>query len=279
MKKIQIATEQGDFTAQVIGSRGQWVVCWPTQLSDLESIADFALMLSREYRVVICEPPGVGMNVSLPYSNLVNDMVYYAHRVLNHLGIEQCHWVGQSAGGVVGAALHSATPGRIQSLTLVATPMLSQGRLKVHLAATTSLLAGSKLGRRLLAARIVKDVGFRDEKEKRLLAGYFTGLLDRIDPKTIAALRPIDGASVRRVFERLRQSPPPMLVLGGEFDRVILLRDQRTVAEITQARFVQVPSGHMTLLVEPDVCAHAFFRFMQQLQHPSSSPVPLSAAA
>jgi 3-oxoadipate enol-lactonase len=279
LKKIHIATDQGDYTAHVIGTHGEWVVCWPSQLSDLESVADFALMLARDYRVVVCEPPAVGTNTHLPYSNAINDMVFYAHRVLTHLGIDQCHWVGQSAGGVVGAALHSAAPGRIQSLTLIGTPMLSQGRLKVHLAATTALLAGSKLGRRLLAARIVKDLGYRDEKEKKLISRYFSRLLEQLDPKTIAALRPIDGASVRRVFERLRQNPPPMLVLGGEADPIVLLRDQRTVAEITQARFVKVPSGHMTLLVEPDVCAHAFFRFMQHLQHPSSRPSPLSAAA
>jgi pimeloyl-ACP methyl ester carboxylesterase len=245
----------------------------------MDCMADFVLMLSMHYRVLVCEPPAVGSNVHLPYTNEVNDMVHYAHRTLNHLGIEQCHWVGQSAGGVVGAALHSASPGRIQSLTLISTPMISQGRLKAHLSAATGLLSGSKLGRRLLTARIVNDMGFRDEREKKLLSRYFSQVLESTPPKTISSLRPINGASVRRVFERLRQNPPPTLVLAGEHDRVVLLRDQRTVAELTQARLVHVQAGHMTQLVEPDVCAHAFFRFIQQLNHPGSRPAPLSQAA
>jgi pimeloyl-ACP methyl ester carboxylesterase len=267
LNKTQIVTEQGIFTAQVIGSRGDWVVCWPSQFNDCDALADFALMLSRDYRVVLCDPPSMGVNAHLPYTNQVNELVHYGHLVLKRMGIERCHWVGHGAGGVIGAALHSALPGCMQSLTLVATPMLSQGRLKVHLAASTSLLAGSRLGRRLISARTVNDLGYANSHEKELLGRYISGILERTSPKVIASLRPLDGGSVRRVFERLRVAPPPTLIFCGEKDNIVLPRDQRTVAEILQAQFVSLRCGHVCLMVEPEACAHAFLRFMQRLGH------------
>lgn len=266
-------------TAHTLGEQGDWVAIWTAQLATLESVADFALMLARKHRVLVFEGPAVGYNAHLPYTNEVNELVYYAHRVITHLGIERLHWVGHSAGGVVGAALACAAPQVFDSLTLISTPLISQGRLKAHLSFAKNLLAGSKLGRRLIVSRLVKDVGFRDESEQQRVSSYFRQLLEEVPTSTISSLHPISGASVRRVFERLRSQTLPMLVIAGEYDPVVLLRDQRTVAELTQARFVQVQSGHMTLLMQPDVCAHAFERFMEYLNHPGSRPAPLSRAA
>lgn len=277
MNKIQVPTDEGIFTAHLLGVRGDWVVCWPSQLTDYESVIDFANVLSLQYRVVICDPPAMGANQSIHYTRTLNELVYFAHRVLTKLGIEHCHWVGHSAGGVVGAALHVALPGRIQSITLASCPMLSQSRLKMHAAATTNLLSNSRIGRRILVARASQELGYQDELEKQLIVKYLSKVFEQIHPKTIANMRPLDGAVVRRTFDRLRANQPPLLVICGQHDGIVLPRDQRTVAEITQSQIAYFECGHMTLLVEPEKCAHAFMRFMQHLQHPSSRPAPISA--
>ena len=262
METIHIATERGNFAAQRLGTQGDWIVCWPAQLNDFHAVRDFARSLARDFRVVVCDPPGVGLNQSLPYTNAINDLVYYAHQVMAKLGISRCHWVGQSGGGVVGAALYGASPERIQTLTLASTPMLSQGRFSLSVAATTLLLSGSRLGRYLLASQGAKEISSTQEPERTIVTTYLRKVFERIDPKTFTKMRPLDGSSVRRTFERLRANPPPMLILCGLNDRVVFPRDQRTVAEITQAQFVQLRCGHMTLLVEPEACAHAFRRFV-----------------
>lgn len=265
MNKISITTDRGNFTAQLLGSRGDWVVCWPAQFSDSESLQDFARLLSQKFRVVLCDPPSVGLNQHLPYSAALPDSVYFAHRMIMKLGITKCHWVGQSAGGVIGAALYIASPELFLSLSLASAPMLSQGRFKLHVAATTALLSGSRLGRHVLASRGVNEMGYADASEKALLVAYMRKALERTSPQTIAHMRPLDGASVRRVFDKMRSQPPPLLILCGRHDRIVLQRDQRTVAEITQGQFVDLNCGHLPLLVAPENCAHAFQRFVNNL--------------
>ena len=265
LKNISITTERGNFTAQLLGAQGDWVVCWPAQLNDAESFKDFARLLSRDFRVVLCDPPAMGVNQNLPYSNAIPDLVYYAHRVLVKLGIKKCHWVGHSAGGVVGAALYAVSPERFLSLSLASAPMLSQGRFKLHVAATTPILSASRLGRQVLASRGAQEMGYADPAEKALLTGYLRKVLDRTSPQTINSMRPLDGASVRRVFDKMRDKPPPLLILCGRHDRIVLQRDQRTVAEITQSQYVDLNCGHMPLLVDSENCAHAFQRFVKAL--------------
>ncbi|MFM7330364.1 MAG: alpha/beta fold hydrolase [Brachymonas sp.] len=253
------------------------MACWPAQLTDHECMLDFAKLLARDHRVVMFDPPAVGANQGLPYSDDLKRMVYFAQAALTHLGIEHCHWVGLSAGGVVGAALRVASPARILSLTLAGTPMISQGRFKLTAAASKNMLAGSRWGRRVLVSRGVAQVGYRNEQEKYLVGKYLRNLFERTPPPTIRAMHPLDGAVVRHVFDQLRASPPPMLVLCGKYDPVVLPRDQRTVAEITQAQFVELRCGHMNLLVEPEKSAHAFQRFVQaRLEH---QPHPEALAA
>lgn len=277
LKKLQITTDQGIFTAQVLGLHGDWVVCWPSRLSDSEALSEFAHLLAQDHRVVLCDPPAIGLNANLPYTTSIHELVHYGVHVLKRAGIEQCHWVGLGAGGVMGAALYSAMPGSIRSLTLASAPLLSQDRLKMHQTVSTTLLAGSSLGRRLLASRAVNAIGFASEQERLLLTTYINKVLERTSAKTLAALRPLDGASVRRVFERLRQEPPPILVISGEHDRVVLLRDQRTVAEVMRGQFVSLPCGGLSLLVEPKACAQAFRRFVSQLDQRPSAPQGLAA--
>lgn len=267
MKKISISTDRGTMTAHLLGERGDWVVCWPGQLHDTESLIDFARLLARDFRVVICDAPAIASNRNLPYSCSVPNLLYYAQRLLLKLGIERCHWVGQSAGGVVGAALHGLLPEQLLSLTLASAPMLGQGRFRLPITASTALLSRSRLGRAILASRGIKEMGFADRQEKSTVLRYLRDVMERTSPQTIANMRPLDGVSVRLVFDKLRSAPPPMLVLCGRYDQIVLHRDQRTVAEITQSQFVELKCGHLPLMVEPEKCAHAFRRFVQALPH------------
>jgi pimeloyl-ACP methyl ester carboxylesterase len=266
LKTANVPTSRGNFSVQLLGAAGDWVVCWPAQLNDFESMLAFAQELAKQYRVVLCDPPAVGLNQHLPYTPELPDMVFFARRVLDELGIEQCHWVGQSAGGVVGAALGIALPMRLLSLTLVATPMLSQGRFKLHVAGSTFLLASSRLGRGLLASRAAADMGFASNDEKRLVRQYLRLALERTQPQAIRRMRPLDGADVRRVFDHLRTTSTPLLILCGKHDRIVLPRDQRTVAETTRAQFESLDTGHMSLLAAPQASALAFWRFTQSLK-------------
>jgi 3-oxoadipate enol-lactonase len=277
LEKISITTDRGLFTAQLMGVRGDWVICWPAQLNDSDSMRDFARILSRNYRVVMCDPPAVGLNRNIAYTQSIPHMVYFAQCVLKHLDIARCHWVGHSAGGVVGMALYNAMPNCVQSLTLASTPMLSQGRFTLHIAVTKALLTGIRLGRRILASCGVEQMGYGSPQEKKQVIAYLRKALEQCDPKTISSMRPLEGSVVRAEFDKLRHRTPPLLILCGRHDSIVLPRDQRTVAEITQSPFALLPCGHMSLLIEPEQSAHAFARFMQTLEQDRLSLLALAA--
>lgn len=271
LKTVAIPTAQGRFAVHLLGSQGDWIVCWPTRVCDHTNMLDFASVLQHEYRILMIDPPGNGHNRALNYRPAVSDQAFFALQAMDFLGIEQCHWVGHSAGGVVGTVLHLTSPGRVKTLTLGSTPMLRQGRFNLAAAAASPILARSRFGRRILATRAMDELGFRNEEERRLVIRHMSQSLDKASPSVVSAVRPLDGDMVRRMFEQLRAKHPPMLVIAGQHDHVVLARDQQTVAQLTQARFAQLPCGHMTFLVEPENCALAFQRFIQVLTWPDST--------
>jgi pimeloyl-ACP methyl ester carboxylesterase len=279
MKTVSIPTDQGSFHAHLLGDAGSWVICWPAQPNDYKSMLEFAKLISHQHRVVICEPMAIGANHQLPYSNKIAHSALYAKHVFVYLGIEACHWVGQSAGGAVGAAICAAAPARILSLTLASAPMLRQGRFLMAATFSTAVLSSSRWGRALLLKRSIKLLGYAGQAQKLQLLQYLQTMFDATPPKTIRKMRPLDGESVRALFDKLRAKPPRTLVICGQFDGVVLPRDQRTVAETLRAKYLELPCGHLSILALPQECADAFLSFAAQHSAAlrDSQRVPLNA--
>jgi pimeloyl-ACP methyl ester carboxylesterase len=278
LNTVSIRTDQGNFNVRILGAQGSWLICWPSQLNDHTSLLDFAGLLSLHHRVVLIDPPAMGSNRHLPYSPHIADYMPFAMSVFRGLGITSCHWVGHGAGGVVGAALAVAKPERIISLTLASTPMINPGRFKRSAVALIELLSGFGMGRRLLIRCGMEQLGYADKQERAWIKRRLNDMLERTDPQTISSMRPLDGPSVRRIFDKLSLQPPPMLILCGKHDRSVLPRDQRTVAEITRAIFVELPCGHATLLAEQETCAHAVERLTRMQDKASAQANRLMAA-
>ncbi len=265
MKKVLISTSFGSFHAQLLGTQGDWVICWPAQALDGESLMRFAQILAQTHRVVLVDPPAVGLNQHLPYTAQLDELVAYAHSLLMSLGIQRCHWVGHSSGGPLGAALHAAMPNCLQSLSLASSPMLKQSHVKQHKTILRALFAGFEQGRRFLAKRFAREVGASNGVERAQVAEHFLRSMNSIAPHNIRKLRPLDGHAVRQAFDEVRKKTVPILVLSGAHDGVVWPRDQRTVAEITQGTYVELNCGHLTLQMRAEECASAFLSFTQKL--------------
>jgi pimeloyl-ACP methyl ester carboxylesterase len=225
---------------------------------------EFAQILALDFRVLLCDIPAFGANRSLPYTHDIDRHVYFARHLLAALKIDRCHWVGHAGGGVIGVALHNVMPDCLLSLTLASTPLLSQSRISLQSTAARTFLGSSRLARRLFTSRIVQEMGYASAAEKSQLIAYYRQAFEQAQPDILSKLRALDGVSLRRSFDQMRTHPPRLLVLTGKHDHVVLPRDQRTVAEITQSPIVSLDCGHMTLLVEPETCAHAFMRFVKR---------------
>jgi pimeloyl-ACP methyl ester carboxylesterase len=267
IRQVSVQTETGSspFNAHLLGEQGAWVVCWPGQINDHISMLAFAEQLAKKHRVVIVDPPAAGSNRHLPYSAHIEDHLPLALALLRSLRIERCHWVGQAGGGVMGAAVAVASPTRLITLTLVSTPMLSQGRFSMSEAAIKTFLSSFRFGRRFLVKRSVEQLGYGSPKEKKIITDYFLGVFERTASSTINDMRPLPSASVRSIFDKLCSNHPPLMILCGKHDRAVLPRNQRTVAELTQSSFVEINSGHLALMAKPERCVQAFVQFTQRL--------------
>lgn len=106
---------------RVVGERGPRVLLamgfgmrgdvWQPQLAGLR----------RDHQLCHFDNRGVGESESPPRPWTVADMAEDARRVLDAVGWDRAHLVGVSMGGMVAQELALAHPGRIRSLTLIAT--------------------------------------------------------------------------------------------------------------------------------------------------------------
>jgi len=105
--------DQGQGPVVVLGSSYLWDhSMWAPQIE----------VLSRDYRVIALDLWGHGQSGRLPEGmTSLDDLARQALTLMDHLGIERFNLVGLSVGGMWGARLALAAPGRVQTLVLMDT--------------------------------------------------------------------------------------------------------------------------------------------------------------
>ncbi len=231
--------------------------CWQNWL---ETIPD----LARDHRVVAIDLPGFGFSempaepISIPgYSRLVVAL-------LDELGIDAATLVGNSMGGFVACDTAIRFPARVQRLVLVAAAGLSMQHILNErnrgLRARVENLLFFGLGR--LAAR--SDVVVRNPHLRRALLLLAVAHPERLSGPLV--LEQVNGAGkpgfdaaldamVRYpIRDRLGEIRAPALIVWGELDRLVPLRDATEFEWlIADARaVVYEDTGHMVMLERPE---------------------------
>jgi aminoacrylate hydrolase len=76
--------------------------------------------LGAHHRVIVYDQRGTGANASeLPNNCSIAHMADDVVTVLNHAGVESCHFAGHALGGLIGLELARRDPSRVASLVLV----------------------------------------------------------------------------------------------------------------------------------------------------------------
>jgi pimeloyl-ACP methyl ester carboxylesterase len=136
-------------------------------------------VLSRRYRVLRPDIRGCGSSgdPGADYIFTVDDMVSDLIAVLDDLGIDRIHHIGESTGGVVGAVAAARHPDRFCSLALVSTPIApAEGNLVVKSpgGAATAQEAFTKLGLKewWLQSRALTGDLFGDERDEMVATDF-----------------------------------------------------------------------------------------------------------
>jgi pimeloyl-ACP methyl ester carboxylesterase len=251
--RSEIGPQIGQPVVFVHGLSGSWPN-WLEQLS----------VLAKDHRVLTLDLPGFGHSpmpageISIPgYARLLD-------RVLAQRGIDAAAVVGNSMGGFIAAELAIAFPQRVERLVLVSAAGISTYRDPLGMRSAPTL----RRLERILAAGAAWTASKSDAVARRARLRKATmNLVVRHPSRLPAALaaEQVRGAGkpgfmqgLQAILEydfreRLPEIACPTLIVWGERDRLINVRDADVFAELigNSRKVVFEDTGHMAMLERP----------------------------
>jgi pimeloyl-ACP methyl ester carboxylesterase len=231
---------------------------WPNWLEQLPVFAD-------DHRVIALDLPGFGHS-PMPHERItISGYARLLDGLLDELGIDAATVVGNSMGGFVSAELAIAFPERVERLVLVSPAGLSTYR---HPRGTRALGALAR-GERIVAAYTAWLASKSELVTKRaFLRNATLGLVTAHPGRLPAALaaEQLRGAGKPGFIQaleanldydfrdRLPEIACPTLIVWGDRDRVITVRDAAVYAELIPGsrKVVYEDTGHMAQIERPD---------------------------
>lgn len=231
---------------------------------------EFARLVAENHRVVLIDPPGMGINKTIGTWPLLDEQMAIGLTVMDSLGIPSCHWVGHGYGGLVGAGLAVRRTVRLRSLTLSSVPFVQKAKITVFSGLMARLLYPTALGRGVIAHYLTKQITSRHSNERQLVKQELKYLLKHSNLEVLKALKPAKPFLTAPLRTKLQKVDLPILVIAGRYDESVLPRDQRTLSEVLMsARYYEVDSGFMAPLVQPGQYAQIFEQFVHDIESTS----------
>jgi 3-oxoadipate enol-lactonase len=247
----------------VVEGNGPWLVMSHSLACDLSMWDEQAAVLRRNFKVLRFDTRGHGAS-DAPAGEYTLDMLAYdVHGLLQGLGVERCHWVGLSMGGMIGQTFALKFPGMFQTMVLADTTSryapdalpLWQGRIKTAQTQGMEALVEATLGR------------------------WFTEPFRKSHPEVTARVSamiratPVPGyvgccAAIPQinVTARLKEVKCPTLVMVGEQDAGTPVALSREIhAALPGSELVIIPSAsHLSNLEQPAAFNRALATFLNK---------------
>jgi 3-oxoadipate enol-lactonase len=246
-----------------IQGEGPWVVMSHSLACHSGMWDEQAGLLARRYKVLRFDTRGHGGSDAPAGAYTLDMLADDVRGVLNELGIDRCHWVGLSMGGMIGQVFALKYPGVFLTLTL---------------ADTTSRYGAD--------ARPVWDARIKVAREQGMatlveptLERWFTEPYRKAHPDTLARVAamiretPVDGyigcchaIPGINVTERLKDVRVPALVVVGEQDAATPLAAARDIERnLPDARLVVLPAAaHLSNIEQAAAFNEALSSFLAQ---------------
>ena len=247
----------------VVEGSGPWLVMSHSLACDLSMWDEQAALLKRSFRVLRFDTRGHGKS-DAPSGDYTLDMLAYdVHGLLQGLGVDRCHWVGLSMGGMIGQTFALKFPNMFRTMVLADTTSryapealpLWQGRIKTAQAQGMEALVESTLGR------------------------WFTEPFRKSHPEVTARVSamiratPVPGyvgcctaIPQINVTGRLKELKCPALVIVGEQDAGTPVALSREIhAALPGSELVIIPqASHLSNLEQPAAFNRALATFLNK---------------
>lgn len=249
-----IPTCLGRLRVRDSGGTGMPMLFWSSLLMSGGMWQAQAEHFAGRYRVLLIDPPGHGDSEALQRHFAFDECARCLVEVLDHLGLAQGHFVGNSWGGMIGATFAARYPGRLGVAVLMnatASPADWKHRLEFPLLAVLARLLGlDGVLKRLVVGNFV---GPTSEAQRPQVLASIGAALAHCRPDSVAWA--VSSVVPRRPDQRalLAGIRRPVLVIAGEEDRVFPVAETRVMAEsIPGAEFVVMPrTAHLAGLENP----------------------------
>ena len=244
-------------------------LCYSGYCRSLEFWHAWVPLLARDYRVLRMDPRGYGHSgkPAPGYKFEIDQLARDAFGLMDQLGLERVHWVGDSTGGAVGMAAALLAPGRISSITACnTTAKMAQQTVDTYAIGEKDQAAAiEKYGvyewcKRTLRYRV--DI----TKIPPELGEWWARDMDRTPRHVAAAV--FRCFSTADLWPRLREIQAPTLLIAG--NNMPETRKQQ-LAEMAKA----LPRGKLVNLegvdygihfLAPELCVKAVREFLAEQQ-------------
>ncbi|MEV6282129.1 alpha/beta hydrolase [Kribbella sp. NPDC051770] len=254
MEDQYVETVLGRIRLRVSGE-GPAVVFWPSLLMDGTLWNAQAAYFAERFRVVLVDPPGHGGSSPLTGSFSFAECAQVVVQILDALGIDRAHLVGNSWGGMIGgtfAALHPSRVDRAVLMNATASPAGLRQKAEYGVLVRAAQLLG---GMRGPLVGPVRDafLGPTSKRERPEAVAFVNELASRADVSSVR--HAVTSVVPRRPDQRelFGTITAPVLVVAGREDATFPVAETQAMADaIPGATFaVLEKTAHLAALENP----------------------------
>ena len=266
---LDINYEIADYTAPWRTSPPETFLLYHGYCRNMMFWQQWVPLLATDYRVIRFDARGCGetskppAGSSMSFTQLAGDAI----GLMDKLGIERVHFVGESSGGIVGMTVALTHPDRLSTLTLCDTPFKRSAKISSTyvLGEADRAAAFDKYGvggwcRRTLSYRIDTS------KASPELCEWYIAEMDKT-PKHIA--NAMDRAVAEGdLWPRLPEIKTPTLILAGAKSELVKAEEAQAMQQ-RMPRAKRVPFegfGHGVNLLAPERCVSEVRQFLSELR-------------
>jgi 3-oxoadipate enol-lactonase len=265
LREQTVDTVLGRLRLQTGGS-GSPIVFWPSLLMTGDMWHGVAQTLIVRRQVVLVDPPGQGGSQALSDFFSFDDCARCVADILDGLGLEKAHFVGNSWGGMIGATFAARYPERVGSAVLMNCTAGRAGlRQKVEFAALLRVAKWTGGIGPLLNHSVLKAfLGPTTMRERPDVVAQVSSTVKSVNiesaswaVRSVVTRRPDQRALLSRIHT-------PVLVVGGAEDATFPPRDAIEMAKAIPNASIRVLDGvaHLAGLENPPLVSALIEQFV-----------------
>jgi 3-oxoadipate enol-lactonase len=269
-----VDTALGRVRVQVGGS-GSPIVLWPSLLMTGDMWHGVADNLVARRQVILVDPPGQGGSQPLTQMFTFAECARCVVDILDGLGIDRAHFVGNSWGGMIGATFAATYPQRIGRAVLMnCTAGKASLRQKVQFAILLRMARWQgEIGPSLIRPVLKAFLGPTTFRERPDVVAHVRAAVSDVNigsaswaVKSVVSARPDQRALLARIST-------PVLVVGGVEDVTFPPREAIEMADAIPGSLVRVLDGvaHLAGLEDPTLVSGLVEDFLFEGERDSQS--------